>query len=336
MVEEIIDNEKLYSIWKKDGIWNLSDLMTNFRSRILKIYPRSDSPENAQHPSDRESIGKNIEYLFPSHVMKIQKALCTMICDKESFDYFSQTGNITILDLACGAGTASFAFVDFIIGLIKQGFVQRKYTLSIKIVFQDIEMNCVQSAENHAKILNDSLRQQSNVFQISAEDSLPCSLIETLKLINNSRIRFFDLILFSNAFDQVLIHGEKALEIIPACSDPIAHARPCDRPAILGDFWNSLGRYANPYFSRVLLLQENRYSPLMPISLPSQGLKVIRTSMIQKTIRPDYSGETMIVPFAFCGYKYCYSNKGITNYPTPHSIAYLDNLTNCFYENDSY
>jgi len=336
MKNDTINAESLFSIWKKNGAWDISYLISELRSRILKKYPVPDSSENAQNPSDPDSIGKNIVYLFPSHIMKIQKALCTTMADKESLDYFSQIGNITVLDLACGPGTASFAFVDFILGLLRNAYIKRASPLQITIIFQDLEVNCLQAAEYHTNVLRNILSQYGNWLRISVGDTFRCSISETINLMNNSHIQTFDLMFLANALDPILIHGHKALELIPDCQDPIAHARPCDRPALLGNFLNNLGKYANPYYSRDLLLQENRYAPLIPICLPSQELKVIRTSMTQKTIRPDYSSETMIVPFAYCGYKYSFSNKAISNYPIPQPLACLENFANCFGENDYY
>ena len=96
------------------------------------------------------------------------------------------------------------------------------------------------------------------------------------------------------------------------CSDPIASASPCNRPALLAGLFQQLGAHANPLFSRAVLMQESRHCHLISVALPDRDLKVTHTWMTQETDRPDVATPTMNVRFAYCGYRYGFSRESLS------------------------
>lgn len=199
---------------------------------------------------------------------------------------------------------ASVATVDFLYQILRSGVLSRVTPLTVSFILNDLKPACVRAALRILQIVARKVGASGLPLRIGPVEGFVGSIMETLPHLQRAGRPTFDLVCFSNAFDHVLIYGEEALKENPSCADPIASARPCDRPSLLAGFFAALGRYANPAFSRALFLQEWRYSPLMPIALPSRDLKVIRTRMIQRVYRPDIEGETMPVRFCYCGCRY--------------------------------
>jgi len=333
MENKISNMKKLDHLWLRDGVWHFSDLIRDFRKRILKEYPDAEWTPKAKEPQNTDTIAQNLIYLFPGHVLKISKALSTVLADDEALTFLSQTREIVILDLACGAGTASIGALDFILQLLKGEIIERKIPLRISVILNDIEPNCVKAAQRHFGILGDLLRNYKALMEMGTIETCCASISNVLSFLNTrSNLRKFHFMVMAHPFDPILYHAEKALEIDPQCSDPIVHARPCDRPGILGDFYMNLGESADPYFSRALLVQENRYCPLLPICVPSSDLKVIRTYMEQEALRPDCPTETMKVPFGYCAFKYAFNNQNLTRYPVPQPLPHMSEMQNYFQE----
>jgi hypothetical protein len=256
--------------------------------------------------------------------------------DEDALTFLSEAKEITILDIACGAGTASIGVVDFILQQFKAGIISRKTPLTLSFIFNDIEPNCVRAAKNHFIIVNDLLSECKSCVKIGTIESCAASISDVIPFLKNkSKLKQFNLMVMAHPFDPILYHAEKALEVDPGCKDPLIHARPCDRPKILGDFYIELGKCADPYFSRALLVQENRYSPLLPICLPSGDLKVIRALMEQEAMRPDCPANTMKVPFAYCGFGYGYPNRRVSRHVVPLPIPHMVDMRNCFKETRS-
>ena len=271
--------------WRKNGIWYLSDLIRDFRRTILGKYPDSPWTSKAKEPRNRDTIAQNLIYLFPGHVLKIPKALCTVLGDEEAESFLSQTKEFTILDLACGAGTASIGVLDFIVQLIKSENIKRNNPLTLSFILNDVEPGCTKAAKSHFEILKKIISSYKLPLRIGKIEVSTNSISDILSYLRSkSTLRKFNLMVMAHPFDPILYHAEKVLEVDPNCTDPIVHARPCDRPGLLGDFYINLGEFADPYFSRALLVQENRYCPLLPVCLPSNELKVIRTLMEQEAI----------------------------------------------------
>jgi hypothetical protein len=324
------------NLWIKDGVWHFSKFIRDFRTKVLKYYPDEQWTTKAKEPQDVNTIAQNLIYLFPGHVLKIPKALYTVFEDEEAMTFLSETDKIVILDLACGAGTASIGVVDFILQQLKEGTISRKSPLKLSFIFNDIEPNCVKSTKKHFGIINDLLSEHKDFLRIGTIETCAASISEVISFLKNkSKLKRFNLMVMAHPFDPILYHAERALEVDPDCKDPLIHARPCDRPKILGDFYIELGRCADPYFSRALLVQENRYCPLLPICLPSKDLKVIRALMIQEAMRPDCPTDTMKVPFGYCGFEYGYPAKRVSRYPVPQPLSHMEDMQNCFEESVS-
>jgi len=333
MENKLLNKTKLDHLWLRDGVWYFSDFIRNFRKRVLKEYPDAEWTTRAKEPQDLSTIAQNLIYLFPGHVLKISKALSTVLADEEALTFLSQTREIVILDLACGAGTASIGVLDFILQLLKGKIIERKIPLRISVILNDIEPNCVKASQRHFGILGELLRNYNVPLTVGTIETCSASISNVLSFLKTqSSLRKFHFMVMAHPFDPILYHAEKALEIDPQCSDPIVHARPCDRPGILGDFYMNLGESADPYFSRALLVQENRYCPLLPICVPSSDLKVIRTCMEQEALRPDCPTKTLAVPFGYCAFKYAFNPKNLTRYPSPQPLPHMSEMQNFFQE----
>lgn len=100
-------------------------------------------------------------------------------------------------------------------------------------------------------------------------------------------------------------------------------------------FLQQLGAYANPFFSRALFLQEWRYSPLMPITLPSRDLKVPWTRMVQEVLRPDVEAKTMPMRFCYCGCRYAFTQNWFRPKQEPQSLPTLEDATSYFMDERS-
>ncbi len=325
----------LDSVWCQDGVWYVSSLIRSFIKQASTKYPRPYSSDEAACPQDEVSIAQNLTYLFPGHLMKIQKGLCSVLGDDESLYFLSKSRDFTIIDLACGLGTASISALDFIFQIIRLNIIKRQTPLTVSFILHDLENKCTEAAVSHIDILRKMLYKFMRLVRIGNVETCSASISEVLPFLNELRHKTFNLMVMTNAFDQILIHGERALEVNPHCRDPIAYARPCDRPSLLGDLFNQLGVYSNSYFNRALLLQEWRYAPLIPVCLPSKQLQVVRTWMVQETIRPDCDYATMKVRFGYCGFHYGYSDSRLAGHPVPQPLSQMQDLTNCFEETQS-
>jgi hypothetical protein len=333
MIEKRKTKEMIKTIWMKDGIWRFSAFIREFRHRALRKFPKVDWTSKAKEPQDKNTIAQNLIYLFPSHLLKISKALSSILSDEESMDFLSSSKELVIIDLACGPGTAGIGVLDFILQLVLKGIIIRKTPLKISVILNDIQPNCTKAAKSNYYLLKEMLPEYSSNIQIEKVEICNASITEVLSYYKSKKSnQKFNLMVMAHPFDPILYHAEKVLEIDPDCKDPIVHARPCDRPGILGDFYMKLGAFSDPYFSRALLVQENRYSPLLPICIPSRDLKVIRTNMEQVAIRPDCIKKTMKVPFAYCAFKYAYKKNTCSRYPVPQPLPHLEGMLNCFDE----
>lgn len=145
----------------------------------------------------------------------------------------------------------------------------------------------------------------------------------------------FDILFLCNAFDQILVYGNRITEKNPFTSDPIAHAHPCDRPALLASLFQKLGAFTNTYFSRVVLLQESRHYSLISVALPDRSLKLTRTWMVQETDRPDVNKPTMNVRFGYCGCSYGFSNRNFSSTPELQPLLGQNLHTSSFSEDSS-
>jgi len=334
MIETKSEKSSLEKIWKEGGVWYLSAFLRAFLTQAKARYPRPASSEGAPWPSDEEGVAQNLTYLFPGHVLKLNKILCPILGDDESLHYLSQAREFTIVDLACGPGMASIATVDFLLQLLKSGILQRKTCLDLSFILNDLKTACLEAALENLNLVRKLLASEGQPLHIGRVDSFKGSLMEIQPFLERQR-KTFDLLCFANAFDHVLIYGERVLEDDPTSSDPIARARPCDRPAMLADFFQQLGTHANPFFSRALFLQEWRYSPLMPIALPSRELKVVRTRMIQEVLRPDVEEKTMPVRFCYSGCRYAFAQNYFPPRQELQSLPTLEDVTSYFMDEGS-
>ena len=333
MSKEKTREDEIKSLWLREGVWKFSNLIRKFRKIALKKYPTVEWTPKAKEPQDTDTISQNLIYLFPGHILKISKSLSTAMSDDESIDFLSRTNEYKILDLACGIGTAGIGVIDFLVRLISNKIVKRENPLKVSVILNDIQPNCTKAAKSNLTILRKLIQRFTSHLRLGDIEICNASISEVLNYLSGkSKIEKFNLMVMAHPFDPILYHAEKALEVNPECTDPIVHARPCDRPGILGDFYMRLGEFADPYYSRSLLVQENRYSPLLPICLPTGNLKVIRTYMEQEALRPDCPTETMKVPFAYCAYKYSYSTEGFSRYPITQPLPHMEDMKNCFEE----
>ncbi|KPL09158.1 hypothetical protein AMJ85_07115 [candidate division BRC1 bacterium SM23_51] len=323
----------LEQIWKRNGAWRLSSFVQRLLLKARAKYPKPTSSEKAPWPSDHEGVAQNLTYLFPGHVMKLSKVLCPILGDNESLHYLSQTREFTVVDLACGAGMASIATIDFLLQLLKAGFLKRSAPLTVAFILNDLKSACLDAATYMLNLAESLVNESNQPLRVGLTESLKGSVTEIRSHLEHSR-RPFDFLAFANAFDHVLIYGERVLEENPGTTDAIALARPCDRPALLADFFAQIGAYSNPYFSRALFLQEWRYSPLMPIALPSRELKVIRTRMIQEVVRPDVEEKAMPVRFCYCGCRYGFARDRHPITPELQPLPSLEDATSYFMEEE--
>jgi hypothetical protein len=336
--EEITDmsdtkSEKpsLEHLWKKNGVWRPSDFLRSFLIQAKRRYPQPASADEAPWPNDDSGVAQNLTYLFPGHSLKMSHILCSVLGDHDSLHYLSQARELTIVDLASGPGMASIATVDFLLQVLKARLLNRNAPLYISFLLNDLKSACLEAAIENVKLVSKLLASERQPLRVGHVETFEGSLTGILPFLDHERTTF-DLLCFANAFDLVLIHGERVLEDDPTSSDPIARARPCDRPAILADFFQQLGSHANPYFSRALFLQEWRYSPLMPIALPSRNLKVIRTRVIQEVLRPDVPDETMSVRFCYCGCRYAFATDRFPPKQELQSLPALEDAPSYFME----
>ncbi|HUT24071.1 MAG TPA: hypothetical protein VM492_07005 [Sumerlaeia bacterium] len=296
--------EALEKRWMRDKVWSRSLFVREFLVRARGQFPTPQNGNRAAWPEDEEGIGQNLTYLFTGHLLKISKILCSVLGDEESIRYLSQTGELTVIDMACGAGMASVGIIDFLNQAIKAGIVRRQTPLTVSFVLNDLNEPCVIAAKNALEIVRRILGVGNRQMQIGSVSAYTGSVSGIIPFIEETDSRPFDLLFFCNAFDHVLMYAHKALEKDPNCSDPIAHARPCDRPAFLAGLLQGLGAYANPMFSRSVLMQESRHCHLISVALPDRNLRVTHTWMTQETDPPDVSTPTMNVRFAYCGCRY--------------------------------
>jgi hypothetical protein len=152
-------------------------------------------------------------------------------------------------------------------------------------------------------LLNTILSDKAYPIQIRVAGSHHGSVSEVPAYLQANRLQF-DILCFTNAFDHVLIYADIVKAEDKAGNDKIADAKPCERPALLAQLLTNLGRYATPYLSRGILLQEWAHAALVPVSLPNSELEIHKTRIVHETLRPDVEEETMSVRFAYCGFKY--------------------------------
>lgn len=328
------DSRAFEQLWVRDGAWRLSPFVLDILREAKRFYPRAAERGNAPWPSDDESIGQNLTYLFPGHLMKISKVYCRLLGDEQSLNHLTEANQLTVVDLACGPAMASVATIDYLVQLLRSGLLTRRTPLTVSIVLNDLKPACVRAASRILRITKRLVASSGVPLRIGSIESFVGSVLEVAPLFQRSSRSVFHLLCFSNAFDHVLIYGEEALKENPSCSDPIASARPCDRPALLADFFVTLGRYVDPAFSRALFLQEWRYSPLIPIALPSRDLKVIRTRMTQGVYRPDVQEETMPVRFCYCGCQYGYPPDRFSPTPQLLPLPVFDEVESYFTETE--
>lgn len=246
--------------------------------------------------------------------------------------------------MACGAGIASVALIDFIHQLIKSGIIQRQSPLTISFVLNDLNESCVTAAGKSLQLVKQILLSTNRNIMIGSVMQCTGSVSEVLPFLRDSSFCCFNFLFLCNAFDQILVHGHRALEKNPYSTDPIVHARPCDRPSLLADLLQQLGVYSDSYFSRVILLQESRNFPLISVTLPSHHLRITRTWMVQETDRPDVDKPTLNVRFGYFGGRYGFTNKNFCH--TPELLPFIspeipvasftdDSMSQWFDENDT-
>jgi len=315
MSEQNITNQtKLQNLWMREGVWYRSPFVQDFLKRARAQYPAPQNGNKAAWPDDEEGIGQNLAYFFTGNLLKIDKILCSLLSDQEAVDYLSQAREITVLDMACGAGTASVGFVDFIDRALNGGVIQRQTPLTISFLVNDLNEPCVAAARKSLDLVQRILHTRNRNILIGSVRPIAGSVSEVETYLRDSSAQF-DLLFLCNAFDQILVYGNRVTEKNPHSVDPIARAQPCDRPALLASLFQKLGAFANTYFSRVVLLQESRHYSLISVALPDRSLKLTRTWMVQETDRPDVEKPTMNVRFGYCGCRYGFSNQKFS--PTP-------------------
>jgi SAM-dependent methyltransferase len=322
----------LESRWKRGNVWRLSPFVRTFLKKAKARFERPSGPTGAPWPNDDEGVAKNLTYLFPGHLMKMNKVMCQVLGDEESLRYLSQTDEFIVLDLACGPGMASIATLDFLIQAFRAEKIDRESPLTVSFCLNDLKKPCVEAAIANLRLAAEMLRKETANVQVGSVDACAGPLTEVVSLMTAESRRSFDLICFSNAFDHVLIYGERVLLDYPTSKDAIAHARPCDRPKLLAEFLQGLGQWSNPFFSRAIFLQEWRHSPLMPIALPSRDLKVVKTMMEQEAVRPDVEKETLYTRFAYAGCRYGYSLENGRAIPTLQTLPIYQDWQSAFSE----
>jgi hypothetical protein len=230
------------------------------------------------------------------------------MADVETMSYMESCGEFCILDVGCGIGTATIAFVDFIDKAIAHGIVKRKTPLKIKPILLDLYPETIEAAKQMLHDMNTCLPAHSSALQVMDATAYPCSLFQTPGILEQNRHHLFDFMMITNVFNQALLEECPLPNLL---SDRVrgSDTRPCDRPKAFGDMLACVGKNANPLFSRALLLQESRYAHLIGVTLPSPDIEVVHTSMQQKPICPDVKEETMAVPFGYACYKYQYTNR---------------------------
>lgn len=137
----------LESLWRKDGAWRLSPLVLEILHDARQLYPRPTERGDAPWPSDARSIGQNLAYLLPGHMVKITKVHCRLLGDTESLDHIRRTDRLTVLDLACGPAMASVATVDFLHQILESGVLSRETPLTVSFLLNDLKPACVQAAQ---------------------------------------------------------------------------------------------------------------------------------------------------------------------------------------------
>ena len=335
MSEQASRQNMLENLWMQEGVWRRSTFARDFLKRARAQYPIPQNGSKAAWPEDEEGIAQNLSYFFTGHLLKINKILCTLLGDEESINYLSQAREITVIDMACGAGMASVGLIDFIQQAMKDGIIQREAPLTVHFVLNDLNEPCVAAARKSIELVRQMLASKDRQLHIGSVHGYTGSVSGIVPFIKETQTRAFDLYFFCNAFDHVLMYGHKALEKDPQCSDPIAHARPCDRPALLAKLFQQLGTYANPYFSRNVLMQESRHCHLISVALPDRELKVTHTWMNQETDRPDVETPTMNVRFGYCGCKYGFSNRNFSSTPELQPLSGQDLFASSFSKESS-
>ena len=192
------------------------------------------------------------------------KILCLVLGDEESIAYFSQAREITMIDMACGTGMASVGLIDFIQQAMKGGIIQREAPLTVHFLLNDLNEPCIAAAKKNVELIRQILAEKNRLLHIGSIHGCIGSISEIVPFIKEIQTQYFGLLFFCNAFDHVLMYGHKAIEKDPQCSDPIAHARPCDRPALLAKLFQQLG------LTRILIFHETSLcrSHATPISSP--------------------------------------------------------------------
>jgi hypothetical protein len=310
MSDQMPKQNPLENLWVHDQVWYRSDFFKAFLKAARSQYPIPQNGTKAAWPEDNEGIAQNLSYFFTGHSLKISKILCSLLGNEEAIHYLSQTREITVIDLACGAGMASISFLDFLHQTLKAGIIKRQSPLIVSFFLNDLNEPCVAASRKNLELIRKILVKRSHSIQIASIQDYTGSISEVVPIIRETLTAPFDLLFFCNAFDHVLMYGHKAIEKNPQCTDPIAYARPCDRPALLADFFHQLGGLANPYFSRVVLMQESRHCHLISVSLPDREIPVTYSWMTQETDRPDIETPTLNVRFAWCGCRYGFPDTG--------------------------
>lgn len=332
------DPDSIASIWRgNDRTWRHSNLIRSLRKTALAEYSPVTTRNGAAWNRDRNAVASNMTFFFPGNVLCMQNALSFILGDEESHQFLETTGELTILDLACGPATASIATVDFLVQLLRHRLLERRSALRVNFILHDLHAASIRAAERNIAILRRLLSGSFSEVQVGNVQSSIGSISEIMPVLNTSSPKRFEVMILANAFDQILIHGDAVLEEDPTSTDALAHARPCDRPHLLAELIDSIGAYANPFFSRALLLQESRYANLIPLCLSLSDLEVTRTSIAQATVRPDIEQPTFYSPFGFCGFCYRYGANGANapNRPTARPLDILEGRASFSERNNS-
>lgn len=75
--------------------------------------------------------------LFPAHFYKVKHALTRVIGKAKLLDWLSYTSKVSVIDIGCGAGAASSAFIDVLLELEQEGLI----TKPINVYFIGIDPN---------------------------------------------------------------------------------------------------------------------------------------------------------------------------------------------------
>ena len=106
-----------------------------------KLKNAQDRVKKQLQHSTLESAALQYYVYFPAHSAKVAFALEQVIGADRLIEWFKYNSQVTIIDVGCGAGAASIAFINSLINLYESGRIQ--HPMSVHFVGIDPNENAI-------------------------------------------------------------------------------------------------------------------------------------------------------------------------------------------------